>query len=104
MSKGGSSHRLADRLVALLREWDDDGTGTSSRRDVQMALQALGLYANAASVDGLFEEATLVLDGRLKYDALGRTLRRRPFRPASPTRRKEEAVGGRYWGCVACAQ
>ena len=76
MSKGGSSHRLADRLVALLREWDDDGKGTSSRRDVQMALQALGLYANAASVDGLFEEATLVLDGRLKYDALGRTLRR----------------------------
>ena len=40
---GESSHDLSDRLVSLLREWDDDGSCTASRRDVQMALTALGL-------------------------------------------------------------
>ena len=70
---GESSHDLSDRLVSLLREWDDDGSCTASRRDVQMALTALGLRVDLESLDGLFE--AMSSDGRLRYDALGRLLK-----------------------------
>ena len=70
---GESSHSLSDRLVSLLREWDDEGSCTASRRDVQMALTALGLRVDLESLDGLFEE--MGSDGRLRYDALGRLLK-----------------------------
>ena len=70
---GDSSHDLSDRLVSLLREWDDDGSCTASRRDVQMALTALGLRVDLQSLDGLFE--AMSSDGRLRYDALGRMLK-----------------------------
>ena len=53
---GETSHSLSDRLVSLLREWDDEGSCTASRRDVQMALTALGLRVDLESLDGLFEE------------------------------------------------
>ena len=70
---GESSHDLSDRLVSLLREWDDDGSCTATRRDVQMALTALGLRVDLESLDGLFE--AMSSDGRLRYDALGRLLK-----------------------------
>ena len=72
---GESSHDLSDRLVSLLREWDDDGSCTASRRDVQMALTALGLRVDLQSLDGLFEAMSSDGDGRLRYDALGRMLK-----------------------------
>ena len=72
---GESSHDLSDRLVSLLREWDDDGSCTASRRDVQMALTALGLRVDLQSLDGLFEAMSSDSDGRLRYDALGRMLK-----------------------------
>ena len=69
---GETSHSLSDRLVSLLREWDDEGSCTASRRDVQMALTALGLRVDLESLDGLFEEMSS--DGLLRIDALGRLL------------------------------
>ena len=50
-------HALAGRsarIISLLSDWDDSGTGVASRRDMRRALALLGLKADRADFDAVF--------------------------------------------------
>ena len=66
----------AVRVVDLFREWDEDGDGTVSRKEFGKALRAMGVAAEKADYDALFDTFDADKSGVLEYSELNRALRR----------------------------
>ena len=49
---------LAVRVVELFIEWDEDGNGSTDRKEFTLALPVLGLYASQSEADALFDKIT----------------------------------------------
>jgi Ca2+-binding EF-hand superfamily protein len=49
--------RSAARVVEIFSEWDEDGSGTISKREFRRAVRSLGFTQNDADIDIVFEEA-----------------------------------------------
>ena len=66
----------AVRVVDLFREWDEDGDGTVSKKEFGKALRAMGVAAEKADYDALFDTFDADKSGVLEYSELNRALRR----------------------------
>lgn len=82
------------RVIDVFREWDDDGSGTVSKREFRQALPLLGLKdVSRAEADELFDSLDRDHSGELAYAELSAKLRKRvdPEEVARIRREKEKA-------------
>ena len=64
------------RVIDLFHEWDEDGSGTVSRREFRQVLPLLGLRLERAQADQLFDAFDEDHSGELDYHELRRKLRK----------------------------
>ena len=69
LSKGGV------RVIDMFHDWDDDGSGTVSKKEWRKAMAELGFEAHRKEVDALFDEWDDG-SGLLDYQELNKKLRR----------------------------
>ena len=67
--------RSRARVMDLLREWDDDGSGTVTASEFHGALAALGYEAERPDVEALFELFDFDGSGKIDYGELHAALR-----------------------------
>ena len=65
------------RAVDLFREWDDDASGTVSRREFRRALALLGVKCERSAADALFDQLDFDGSGKLEYTEIHKNLRKR---------------------------
>jgi centrin-1 len=64
------------RVIDMFRDWDDDGSGTVSRKEWRKAMAELGFEAHRKEVDAVFNEWDKDGEGLLDYDEINKRLRR----------------------------
>ena len=64
------------RVIDLFREWDEDKSGTISKREMRRAMPLLGFHAPRSAVDALFDSMDPDGSGSISYDELNSLLRR----------------------------
>ena len=65
----------AVRVIDLFREWDEDGSGTVSKKEFRKAMPMLGLDVPAEDVDALFDSWDPDGSGMLELNELTRVLK-----------------------------
>ena len=64
-------------MVALLRDWDEDGNGGVDKKEFRRALSGLGYKVEPEVMDQLFEQLDIIrTDGFLEYDELQKGMRK----------------------------
>ena len=67
--------RSSERVLDLFMQWDDDHSGTITRKELRQAVKCMGFEASKAQVDALFDELDIGNDGKLDYAELNTMLR-----------------------------
>ena len=65
----------AARVIDLFREWDEDASGTVSKKEFRKAMPMLGLDVPAEDVDALFDSWDPDGSGMLELKELTRVLK-----------------------------
>ena len=65
----------AVRVIDLFREWDEDASGTVSKKEFRKAMPMLGLDVPAEDVDALFDSWDPDGSGMLELKELTRVLK-----------------------------
>ena len=66
----------AVRVIDLFRDWDDDQSGTVSKKEFRKAMNQFGLEAQRKEVDALFDSWDPDGSGSIEYAELNKLLRR----------------------------
>ena len=66
----------AVRVIDLFRDWDDDNSGTVTKKEFRKAMGQLGLEAHRKEIDALFESWDPDGSGSIEYAELHKLLRR----------------------------
>mgnify|MGYP002885510937 CR=1 FL=1 len=64
------------RVIDLFREWDEDASGSVSKKEFRKAMPMLGLDVPAEDVDALFDSWDPDGSGELELKELNKLLRR----------------------------
>jgi len=80
--------KSAMRVVDLFREWDDDHSGTVSKKEFRKAMPMLGLSVPTADIDALFEAWDPDKSGAIEIKELNKLLRRPVALARSPPKKK----------------
>ena len=80
------------RVIDIFREWDEDGSGTISRKEFGKALPVLGVRLTPAQLSELFHELDEDGSGLIEYDELHKKLRKK----LSPSR-EPAPLSTRFW-------
>ena len=102
---GASAHlRGVARALDVFRDWDEDSSGSLSRKEFRKALSALGLGREYRDeVDGLFDSFDGDRSGSISYNELVRQLREHsPDAPPSAHRTRKRRAWSRSirWSSV----
>ena len=65
------------RIIDLFREWDDDDSGTISKKEFRRALPGLGLKVSKEVADALFDSFDPDHSGSIDYNELHRAIKRK---------------------------
>ena len=84
------------RLTALFREWDTDGSGLVSRREFHRGLAALSCNASKQQIDALFDSIDMNKSGSIDYaelrQAFAKSRREANSRPSSPAQQSPSST------------
>ena len=72
--------RASARVMDLLREWDEDASGSIDRKEFRRAINTLGFgaLADKDDVDMVFDEFDESGDGLIQFNELNRSVSRCP--------------------------
>jgi Ca2+-binding EF-hand superfamily protein len=79
------------RVIDLFREWDDDDSGSVSKKEFRRALPCLGLRVDKAEADSLFDSFDGDRSGSIEYNELHRAVKRRCLQGGSPLKSSRTA-------------
>ena len=70
-------NRSSTRVVDLFRQWDDDGSGSISKKEFRRAIMALGFdfFDDVSEIDKVFDEFDTDGSGEIDYKELNKMLR-----------------------------
>ena len=71
-----AAHHAQVRVVDLFREWDEDQSGTVSKKEFRKAMPHLGLEVPKEAIDELFDTIDPDGSGQLSFKELQKALRR----------------------------
>lgn len=98
LKKALAAPTVLSRVIDIFRAWDEDNSGTVSKREFVQALPMLGLEVERAHADDLFDSIDTDGSGTIEYSEMHRKLRRTMAAQAllsskipSPPKRKSEA-------------
>ena len=66
----------AVRVIDLFRDWDDDQSGSVSKKEFRKAMNQFGLDAHKKEVEALFDSWDPDGSGSIEYKELNKLLRR----------------------------
>ena len=97
LKKALAAPSVLSRVIDIFRAWDEDNSGTVSKREFVQALPMLGLNIERAHADDLFDSIDVDGSGTIEYSEMHRKLRRTMAAQAllsskipSPPKRKSE--------------
>ena len=87
----------ADRLQLLFRSWDEDGSGTVSKREWRKAIRSLGYRGPSSILDQIFDSIDRDRSGELEYAEIDQLVypkrtRRASVNASQPKRSAKEEV------------
>ena len=110
--------RSSTRVLDLFREWDEDGSGSISRKEFARAIKALGFSTPKDQLNALFDGIDTDKSGSIEYSELNKMLRKQEsidpsLRPgaageigmesSNKTKLRRGAAGGKKGSSLATA-